>query len=140
MKNDSDEEFETTYEPGDEDEDDDGGGEAVMETLVVPPAVSQPMDVPLFMRSLDLNGMHAPEFPEYINERYFILFIRVANPKDGKFRIRIEYSYRKSFIAAIQSYTISRGVDHVIYESEPQMFYAKYKTYGHGCDWLIRAA
>ncbi|KAL4391387.1 hypothetical protein AHAS_Ahas03G0240000 [Arachis hypogaea] len=113
MKNDSDEEFETTYEPGDEDEDDDGGGEAVMETLVVPPA---------------------------INERYFILFIRVANPKDGKFRIRIEYSYRKSFIAAIQSYTISRGVDHVIYESEPQMFYAKYKTYGHGCDWLIRAA
>ncbi|RYR17872.1 hypothetical protein Ahy_B03g062541 [Arachis hypogaea] len=52
----------------------------------------------------------------------------------------MEYSSRKSVIAAIQSYTISRGVDYVVYESEPQTFYAKCKTYERGCDWLIRAS
>ncbi|RYR21426.1 hypothetical protein Ahy_B03g066713 [Arachis hypogaea] len=63
MNNDSDEEFEATYEAGDEDEDDDGGGEVVATTLVVPAAaVSQPIDVPPFMRILDLDVMHAPEF------------------------------------------------------------------------------
>ncbi|KAL4358905.1 hypothetical protein AHAS_Ahas08G0024100 [Arachis hypogaea] len=63
----SDEEFEATYEAGDEDEDDDAGGEAVAETLVVSPAVSESIDVPPFMRSLDLDAMHALELPEYAN-------------------------------------------------------------------------
>ncbi|KAL4337912.1 hypothetical protein AHAS_Ahas12G0157600 [Arachis hypogaea] len=85
MKDDSDEEFEATYEASDEDKDGDGGGEAVAETLVVPSAVSQPMDVPPFMRSLDLNTMHAPEFPEYAN-------IGVADLEDGEFKIGMEYS------------------------------------------------
>ncbi|KAL4286789.1 hypothetical protein AHAS_Ahas19G0121300 [Arachis hypogaea] len=67
MDNDSDEEFEATYEAGDEDEDDDGEGETVAETIVVPPAVSQIMDVPPFMCSLNLDAMHAPKFPEYAN-------------------------------------------------------------------------
>ncbi|QHO47836.1 uncharacterized protein DS421_1g00640 [Arachis hypogaea] len=69
MNNDSEEEFEAMYEAGDEDEDKDGdgGGETVRETIVVSPAVSQPMDVPHSMRSLDLDAMHAPEFPEYAN-------------------------------------------------------------------------
>ncbi|RYQ95694.1 hypothetical protein Ahy_B08g091039 isoform A [Arachis hypogaea] len=31
---------------------------------------------------------------------------------------------------AIQSYTIYRVVDYVVYEYEPQKFYAKYKNYG----------
>ena len=67
MNDDSDEDFEATYETGDEDEDDIEGGEAVAETLVVLAAVSQPMGVPPFMCSLDLDAMHAPEFPEYAN-------------------------------------------------------------------------
>ncbi|KAL4276776.1 hypothetical protein AHAS_Ahas20G0241000 [Arachis hypogaea] len=75
MNNDSDEEFEATYEAGDEDEDDDGGGRVVAETLVVPPAVSQPMDVPPFMRSLDLDAMHVPEFSEYANIGHFPLHV-----------------------------------------------------------------
>ncbi|XP_020972520.1 uncharacterized protein LOC110269180 [Arachis ipaensis] len=85
------------------------------------------------MRSLALDAMHAPEFPEYAN-------IGVADPEDGEFRIGMEYSSRKSVIATIRGYTISRGVDYVVYEFEPQTFYAKYKTYGGGCDWLIRAS
>ncbi|RYQ93039.1 hypothetical protein Ahy_B09g099300 [Arachis hypogaea] len=130
---DNDEEFEATYEAGDEDNDGDVGGEAMAEILVVLAAVSQPMGVPPIMRSLDLDAMHAPEFPEYTN-------IGVADPEDGEFRIGMEYGSRKSVIAVIRSYTIFRGVDYVVYESESQMFYAKCKNYGRGCDWLIRAS
>ncbi|RYR66506.1 hypothetical protein Ahy_A03g012519 [Arachis hypogaea] len=85
------------------------------------------MDVPPFMRSLDLDAMHAPEFPEYAN-------IGVADIEDEEFRIKMEYSSRKSIIVAIRSYTISRRVDYVVYEFEPQAFYAKCKNYGRGYD------
>ncbi|RYR39529.1 hypothetical protein Ahy_A09g045087 [Arachis hypogaea] len=130
MDNDSDEEFEATYEAGDNDEDDDGGGETVTETLVVPPAVSQMMVIPPFMRNLDLDAMHAPKFPEYAN-------IDTEQWVDGEFRIRMKYGSRKLVIVAIRSYTISKAVDYIIYESEPKMFYAQCKTYGRGCDCLI---
>ncbi|XP_020979990.1 uncharacterized protein LOC110272279 [Arachis ipaensis] len=135
MNNDSDQEFEDTYETGDEDEDEDdnGGGKAVAKTLVVPPAINQPTNVPPFMRSLDLDAIHVLEFPEYAN-------IGVADTENGEFRIGLEYSSRKSVIAAIRSYTISRRVDYVVYEFEPQTIYAKCKTYGRGCDWLIRVS
>ncbi|RYR06113.1 hypothetical protein Ahy_B06g085908 [Arachis hypogaea] len=112
MNDDSDEEFKATYEASDEDEDGDGGGEAVAKTLIVPATVSQSMDVPPFMCSLDFDAMHVPEFLEYAN----------------------------IVIAAIQSFTISTGVDYVVYESEPQTFDAKCKTYGRGCDCLIQAS
>ncbi|RYR03295.1 hypothetical protein Ahy_B06g082168 [Arachis hypogaea] len=64
----------------------------------------------------------------------------VADPKDGEFRIRMEYNSRKSVVVAIRSYIISRGVDYNIYESKPQTFYAKCKTYSCECNWLIRAS
>ncbi|RYR73293.1 hypothetical protein Ahy_A02g007649 isoform C [Arachis hypogaea] len=90
MSSDSEEDFEATYEAGDEEQDGDAGG--------------------------------------------------VADPEDGEFRIGMEYSSRKSVVAAIRSYTIARGVDYDVYESERQTFYAKCKMYGRGCDWLIRAS
>ncbi|RYR41098.1 hypothetical protein Ahy_A08g037496 [Arachis hypogaea] len=120
MNSDSDEDFEATYEAGDEDEDGDVGVETAAENVVVHPSTSQPMNVPRFMREVDLDAMHAPEFPEYSN-------IGVANPEDGEFRIGMEYSSRKTVVATIRSYTIARGVDYDVYESEPQTFYAKCK-------------
>ncbi|RYR04988.1 hypothetical protein Ahy_B06g084813 [Arachis hypogaea] len=45
------------------------------------------------MRSLDLDTMHAPEFLGYAN-------IGIADSEDRKFRIRIEYSFRKLVIVA----------------------------------------
>ncbi|RYR36057.1 hypothetical protein Ahy_A10g051113 [Arachis hypogaea] len=133
MNSDSEEDFEATYEAGDEDEDGDVGVEKAAHNVVVHPSISQPMNVPPFMRELDLDAMHAPEFLEYSN-------IGVPDPEDGEFRIGVEYSSRKSVVAAIRSYTIARGVDYEVYESEPQTFYAKCKMYGRGCDWLIRAS
>ncbi|RYQ95695.1 hypothetical protein Ahy_B08g091039 isoform B [Arachis hypogaea] len=63
-------------------------GEIVVETLVVTAAVSQPMGVPPFMHSLDLDAMHAPEFSEHAN-------IGVADLEDGEFRIGMEYGSTK---------------------------------------------
>ncbi|RYR26689.1 hypothetical protein Ahy_B02g060980 [Arachis hypogaea] len=84
------------------------------------------MDVPPFMCSLDLNVMHALKFPEYAN-------IGVADLEDGDFKIGMTYSSKKSvIITAIRSYTISRGVNYIVYEFKPQTFYAKCKTYGRG--------
>ncbi|RYR35004.1 hypothetical protein Ahy_A10g050089 [Arachis hypogaea] len=121
MNSDNEEDFEATYEAGDEDEDGDVGVEAEVENVVVHSAVSQPMNIPPFMRNLDLDAMNALEFPKYAN-------------------IGMEYSSRKSVVTAIRSYTISRGVDYNVYESKPLTFYAKCKLYGRGCDWLIRAS
>ncbi|XP_057723442.1 uncharacterized protein LOC130939349 [Arachis stenosperma] len=132
MNSDSKDDFEATYEAGDEDENGDVAVETAADNVVVHPSISQPMNVPPFMRELDLDAMHASEFPEYSN-------IGVADPKDGEFWIGMEYSSRKSVVAIIRSYTIARGVDYDVYESEPQTFYAKCKMYGRGCDWLIRA-
>ncbi|RYR26164.1 hypothetical protein Ahy_B02g060329 [Arachis hypogaea] len=89
MNSDSKEDFEATYEAGDKDEDGDVGGETAVENVVVPPAVSQPMDVAPFMRNLNLNAMNAPKFLEHAN-------IGVADPKHGEFRIGMEYSSKKS--------------------------------------------
>ncbi|XP_015933132.1 uncharacterized protein LOC107459414 [Arachis duranensis] len=64
----------------------------------------------------------------------------VADAEDEEFWIGMEYSSRKSVVASIRSFTIAKGVDYEVYESEPQTFYAKCKMYGRGCDWLIRAS
>ncbi|RYR63162.1 hypothetical protein Ahy_A04g020956 [Arachis hypogaea] len=91
------------------------------------------MNVPHFMRNLDLDAMYVPKFSEYAN-------IGIADLEDEEFRIGMEYSSRKSIVAAIRSYAISKGVDYNVYESDLQTFYAKCKTYERGCDWLIRAS
>ncbi|RYR36467.1 hypothetical protein Ahy_A09g041432 [Arachis hypogaea] len=88
MNSDNEEDFEATYEAGDEDEDGDVGVETTAEN----------------------------------------------------FRIRMEYSSRKSVVATIRSYTIFRGVDYNVYESKPHTFYAECKMYGRGYDWIIRAS
>ncbi|RYR07746.1 hypothetical protein Ahy_B05g075162 [Arachis hypogaea] len=98
--------------------------------------VSQhPFGVPSFMRTLDLEVMHAPEIPEYANTGE-----GNAAAKDGEFSVGMEFGSRESVISAIKSYNISRGVYYTVYESKPQTFYAKCKGYGAGCDWLNRAS
>ncbi|XP_015945247.1 uncharacterized protein LOC107470364 [Arachis duranensis] len=59
--------------------------------------------------------------------------------EDGEFSVEIEFGSRDSVISVIKRYTISRGVDYTVYESELQTFYTKCKGYSAGCDWLIRA-
>ncbi|XP_025616548.1 uncharacterized protein [Arachis hypogaea] len=92
-----------------------------------------PFEEPLFMRVLDLEVMHVPEFLDYISAE--ISFVT-----DGEFAVGMEFSFRKAVIKAIKEYTIRRNVDYRVYESEPLTFYAKCTQYGSGCDWLIRVS
>ncbi|RYR22429.1 hypothetical protein Ahy_B03g067710 [Arachis hypogaea] len=130
----SEEKFESNYEivgPGeDEDEADDtmnADAAEVANALANP----HPFQEPSFMRSLDLEAMHAPEFSQYMN----VALPVVAN---GEFTVGIEFSSREAVIKAMKDYTICRGVDYRVYESELTTFYTKCTQYGGGCDWLIR--
>ncbi|RYR51351.1 hypothetical protein Ahy_A06g026367 [Arachis hypogaea] len=130
----SEDEFESNYEivgPG-EDEDETGGDmNADVAEVANALANSHPFQEPSFMRSLDLEAMHAPEFPQYMNSALPVV-------ADGEFTVGMEFSSREAVIKAVKDYTIRRSVDYQVYESEPTTFYAKCTEYGNGCDWLIR--
>ncbi|QHO23417.1 uncharacterized protein DS421_12g363350 [Arachis hypogaea] len=160
---DSEEEFESNYEfvipDGDEDL-----GDRTMEPDVTQVANALanevPFEEPSFMRVLDLEAMHVPEFPEYmtavkfdlplesvlkylrINEIYLMAYVPAEIPivADGEFAVGMEFSSREAVIKAVKEYTIRRSIDYRVYESEPLTFYAKCTQYGSGCDWLIRVS
>ncbi|RYR78671.1 hypothetical protein Ahy_A01g003512 [Arachis hypogaea] len=133
--NDSKEEFETNYEVDNKNDDGNLASNPAVQNEVDVIVSQHLFDVSSFMRTLDLEAMHAPEFPEYAN-------VGEGNvaAEDGEFNVEMEFGSRELVISVIKSYTISRGVDYTMYESEPQTFYAKCKGYSAGCDWLIRAS
>ncbi|RYQ80377.1 hypothetical protein Ahy_Scaffold1g106832 isoform B [Arachis hypogaea] len=131
--NDSEDEFEANYEVDDKNDDGDLVGNPAVQDEANAIVSQHPFGVPSFMRTLDLEAMYPPEFSEYANTG------NVA-AEDDEFSVGMEFGSRESVISAIKSYTISRGVDYTVYESEPQTFYAKCKGYGAGCDWLIQAS
>ncbi|XP_025631056.1 uncharacterized protein [Arachis hypogaea] len=131
---DSEEEFESNYEVVGQEGDEvqgDGTWEASVTDVANALANDHPFEEPSFMRALDLEAMHAPEFPDYMNAEIPIV-------ADGEFAVGMEFSSREAVIMAMKDYTIRRGVDYRVYESEPLTFYAKCTQYGSGCDWLIR--
>ncbi|XP_057739618.1 uncharacterized protein LOC130956597 [Arachis stenosperma] len=135
--NDSEEEFESNYEVVDPGVDEDQADEAIVADVAdVTNALAnqQPFLEPSFMRSLDLEAMHAPEFPQYVNAAELPLLL------DGEFTVGMEFSSREAVIKAMKDYTVRRGVDYRVHESEPTTFYAKCTQYGAGCDWLIRVS
>ncbi|XP_057719711.1 uncharacterized protein LOC130934140 [Arachis stenosperma] len=131
---DSEEEFESNYEvvssDGDEDQ---GDGTMAPDVTDMANALANkvPFEEPSFMRVLDLEAMHVPEFPEYMSAEILVV-------TDAEFVVGMEFSFREAVIKAIKEYTIRRSVDYREYESEPLTFYAKCTQYGSGCDWLIR--
>ncbi|XP_015935093.1 uncharacterized protein LOC107461142 [Arachis duranensis] len=133
---DSEEEFESNYEFVGPDGDGVAGEGAIapdVSDVATALANDVPFEEPSFMRILDLEAMHVPEFPDYISAE--IPFIA-----DGEFAVEMEFSFKEAVIKAINEYTIRRSVDYRVYESEPLTFYAKCTQYGSGCDWLIRVS
>ncbi|RYR09988.1 hypothetical protein Ahy_B05g078434 [Arachis hypogaea] len=132
--NDNEEEFENNYEvfgpDGDEEQGDDTMGANVTDVANAL-ANKNLFEEPSFMRVLDLEAMHALEFPEYMNAE-------IPMVADGEFAVGMEFSSREAVIMAMKDYTIRRGVDYRVYKSEPLTFYAKCTQYESGCDWLIR--
>ncbi|RYR56859.1 hypothetical protein Ahy_A05g022576 [Arachis hypogaea] len=113
--NDSIEELEANYEVIDEPEEDvDEATDAVMQNAVSGSAAQHAFGVPLFMHALDLEVMY------------------MSLPK-------MEFASRESVISTIKSYTFSKRINYMVYESKPMTFYDKCKTYVRGCDWLIQA-
>ncbi|XP_072077860.1 uncharacterized protein [Arachis hypogaea] len=94
----------------------------------------RPFVEPTFMRSLDLEAMHAPKFSQYMNAA------ELPVVADGEFTVGMKFSSREAVIKAMKDYTIRRGVNYRVYELEPMTFYAKCTQYGVGCDWLIRVS
>ncbi|XP_015936808.2 uncharacterized protein LOC107462691 [Arachis duranensis] len=134
--NDSEEEFESNYEAvAPEGEEDQGDGVVAPNVGDVANALANedPFEEPSFMRVLDLEAMHAPEFPEYMSDE-------IPMVADGEFAIGMEFSSREAVMMAVKDYTIRRSVDYRVYESKPLTFYAKCTQYGSGCDWLIRVS
>ncbi|XP_029146864.1 uncharacterized protein [Arachis hypogaea] len=134
---DSEEEFESNYvvvDPGVDEDQADDAMVADVEDVANALANQEPFVEPSFMRSLDLEAMHAPEFPQYVNAAELPLL------PDGEFTVGMEFSSREAVIKAMKDYTIRRGVDYRVHESEPTTFYAKCTQYDAGCDWLIRVS
>ncbi|RYR35014.1 hypothetical protein Ahy_A10g050105 [Arachis hypogaea] len=130
----SEDEFESNYEiVGPCEYEDETGGDMNADVAEVANALAnpRPFQEPSFMRSLDLEAMHAPEFPQYMNSALPVV-------ADGEFTVGMKFSSREAVIKAMKDYTIRRSVDYRVYESEPTTFYAKCTEYGNGCDWLIR--
>ncbi|MED6167741.1 hypothetical protein PIB30_116633 [Stylosanthes scabra] len=150
---DSEDELEATYDVDGEDEDDEevrvivalqgssnqpvnegvGGVPPFTQAASAPTINQHPLGVPSFMFAVDFAGLNAPEFAEREN-------MAVAVPEDGEFMVGMEYSSRKAVISAIKTYHLNRGVDYAVHESEPQTFLAKCKSFGEGCDRLIRTS
>ncbi|RYR39143.1 hypothetical protein Ahy_A09g044601 [Arachis hypogaea] len=59
---------------------------------------------------------------------------------NGEFTVRMKFNSRETVIKAVKDYTIRRGVDYWVHESELMTFYAKCTQYDAGCDWLIRVS
>ncbi|RYQ82458.1 hypothetical protein Ahy_B10g101044 [Arachis hypogaea] len=132
---DSEEEFESNYEivsPGEDKDEADGTINPDVAEVANALANPHPFQEPSFMRSLDLEAMHAPEFSQYMNA------VELLAVTDGEFTVGIEFSSRDAIIKAMKDYTIRRRVDYRVYESEPTTFYAKCTQYVTGRDWLIR--
>ncbi|RYQ85801.1 hypothetical protein Ahy_B10g105409 [Arachis hypogaea] len=131
---DNEEDFESNYEivgPGEDEEGADGTMNADVAEVANALANSVPFQEPSFMQSLDLEAMNAPEFSQYMNAELLVV-------ADGEFTVGMEFSSREEVIKAMKDYTIRRGVDYRVYESELTTFYVKCTQYGKGCDWLIR--
>ncbi|XP_052117548.1 uncharacterized protein LOC107487537 [Arachis duranensis] len=134
---DSEEEFESNYEVVGPGVDEDHANDAMVGDVAnVANALAnqQPFEEPTFMRSLDLETMHAPEFPQYVNAAELPIM------PNGEFIMGMEFSSREAVIKVMEDYNIRRGGDYRVHESEPTAFYAKCTQYGTGCDWLIRVS
>ncbi|RYR55311.1 hypothetical protein Ahy_A06g030551 [Arachis hypogaea] len=102
---DSEEEFESNYEfVGPDGDEDQGDGTMAPDVTEVANALANevPFEEPSFMRVLDLEAMHVPEYPEYMTAEVPIV-------ADGEFAIGMEFSSREAVIKAVKEYTIRQA-------------------------------
>ncbi|RYR68855.1 hypothetical protein Ahy_A03g015342 [Arachis hypogaea] len=89
---DSEEEFESNYEVVGPDSDEYDGDDLMAPNVMdVANALAnkEPFEEPSFMRVLDLDAMHVPEFPEYMS-------VETPIVADGEFVVGMEFSFREA--------------------------------------------
>ncbi|XP_057724710.1 uncharacterized protein LOC130940554 [Arachis stenosperma] len=96
-------------------------------------AIEHPFKPVPFMRTLDLEAMHAPEFPEYVN-------VSKNYAANGELCVGMLFKNKEGVVQAIKNYSLSKSVDYKVHESEPATFYCKCKYFGSGCKWLVRVS
>ncbi|RYR47040.1 hypothetical protein Ahy_A07g032947 isoform A [Arachis hypogaea] len=96
-------------------------------------AIEHPFKPVPFMRTLDLEAMHAPEFPEYVN-------VSKNYAANGKLCVGMLFKNKEGVVQAIKNYSLSKSVDYKVHESEPATFYCMCKYFGSGCKWLVRVS
>nr|XP_025627877.1 uncharacterized protein LOC112721001 [Arachis hypogaea] len=103
---DSEEEFESNYEcVGADGDEDHGDGTMDPDVTEVADALANdmPFGEPSFMRVLDLEAMHVPEFPEYMTA---VVLAEVPIVADGEFAVGMEFSSREAVIKAIKEVSL----------------------------------
>ncbi|RYR78165.1 hypothetical protein Ahy_A01g002900 [Arachis hypogaea] len=81
----------------------------------------------LFMHTLNFDVMLVPEFSGYVNTVSAVV-------ADNEFVVGIEFNSKEAVIAVVKEYTIQKGVNYRVYESELTIFYTKCIQYGTSCD------
>ncbi|RYR12267.1 hypothetical protein Ahy_B04g069799 isoform A [Arachis hypogaea] len=130
---DSEEEFESNYEVvGPDGDEDQGDGTMAPNVTDVANALANevPFEEPSFMRVLDLDAMHVPEFPEYMS-----VVFSARLPSSQKFLLSQTVNLPLGWNSVPE-----KLVDYRVYESELLTFYAKCTQYGSGCDWLVKVS
>ena len=61
-----------------------------------------------------------------------------APTANGELCVGMQFSDRETVIQVIKSYSISKGVDYKVYESEPTIYYCKCVHYGIDYRWLLK--
>ncbi|XP_025652920.1 uncharacterized protein [Arachis hypogaea] len=127
--NDSEEEFEANYEVDDENNDGDLASNPAVQNEAYSIVSQHPFGVPSFMRTLDLEAMHAPEFPEYANTGEGNVAV-----EDGEFSVEMEFDTIADAIRPLVEADPSIKVKSVIAEIQGRFNY----TVSYCKAWLAK--
>ncbi|MED6143723.1 hypothetical protein PIB30_008670 [Stylosanthes scabra] len=56
----------------------------------------------------------------------------------GEFQIGQIFQSKEEALLALKNYSIRRGVEYKVFESDHEKYHDKCKEFGNGCNWLIR--
>ncbi|MED6210769.1 hypothetical protein PIB30_067237 [Stylosanthes scabra] len=62
----------------------------------------------------------------------------ISSSVGGKFQIGQTFQSKEKVLLALKNYSIRRGVEYKVFESDHDKYHGKCKEFGNGCNWLIR--
>ncbi|MED6134838.1 hypothetical protein PIB30_040700 [Stylosanthes scabra] len=62
----------------------------------------------------------------------------IGSSVGGEFQIGQIFQSKEEALLALKNYSIRRGVEYKVFESDHKKYHGKCKEFGNGCNWLIR--